>query len=617
MPVSPPPKGIAVPDVLVDLKLPQVRDLANRLRFSVAEGRIWLGERRVVLLHAQAFAALRDALIETLGMEQTRMIITRIGYEAGQRDAEMVTKMGGPNVSWREVLNAGGTLHALQGFLLPEHAGPGLAAGDLHADDYCGEAIWKESLEDEAHIASHGVGAHAVCWNAVGYCSGYLTVCAQRQIVVREVECRSMGHVHCRIIARPASEWADAQEDLRYLLPQERPARVHVASTVGSDVGDGSGDGGGDATSGAPHQLPRVDTLGAAAMDDAPESLVTGTSTAFTLLRHKIERVAGTQATVLLLGESGVGKSLIAREIHRLSQRAAQPFVEVNCAAIPEALIESELFGVERGAYSGATTARVGRFEAAHGGTLFLDEIATLSMTAQGKLLRVLQNGQMERLGSNRTVTTDVRVISATNEPLKIAVQEGRFREDLYFRLNVFPMLIQPLRERRDDIPVLAEVLLRRFANRHSRAVPSISPRAMRALMHHDWPGNIRELENMLERGLIMVPAGETLDIVHLTSVEDALSASAFLEVGRDGGLTENHEPLSGDVSDSDSPGLSLDTIAEDVVRQGTMSLPQMEDALVRAAVKQAGGNISRAAGLLGITRSQLDYRVKRLGDVT
>lgn len=613
MPVSPPPKGIAVPDVLVDLKLPQVRDLANRLRFSVAEGRIWLGERRVVLLHAQAFAALRDALIETLGMEQTRMIITRIGYEAGQRDAEMVTKMGGPNVSWREVLNAGGTLHALQGFLLPEHAGPGLAAGDLHADDYCGEAIWKESLEDEAHIASHGVGAHAVCWNAVGYCSGYLTVCAQRQIVVREVECRSMGHVHCRIIARPASEWLDAQEDLRYLLPQERPTRMHVATLPGHDGRDGSHGAEGEAS---PSDA-LADTPDAVTIADAPESLVTGTSTAFTLLRHKIERVAGTQATVLLLGESGVGKSLIAREIHRLSQRAAQPFIEVNCAAIPEALIESELFGVERGAYSGATTARVGRFEAAHGGTLFLDEIATLSMTAQGKLLRVLQNGQMERLGSNRTVTTDVRVISATNEPLKIAVQEGRFREDLYFRLNVFPMLIQPLRERRDDIPVLAQVLLRRFANRHSRAVPSISQRAMQALMHHDWPGNIRELENMLERGLIMVPAGETLDIVHLTSVEDALSASAFLEVGRDGGLTDHHDAPPGEGSDGDAPGVSLDAIAEDVVRQGTMSLPQMEDALVRAAVKQAGGNISRAAGLLGITRSQLDYRVKRLGDAT
>ncbi|WP_353190771.1 sigma-54-dependent Fis family transcriptional regulator [Pandoraea pnomenusa] len=595
MSIQPPQKTIAVPDVLVDLKLPQVRDLANRLRFSVAEGRIWLGERRVVLLHAEAFAALREALIDSLGMEQTRTIITRIGYEAGQRDAQMVSKMGGPNVSWRDVLNAGGTLHALQGFLLPEHSGPGLAAGDLHADDYRGEAIWKESLEDEAHIASHGVGNHAVCWNAVGYCSGYLSVCAQRQIVVREVECRSMGHAHCRIVARPASEWEEAQEDLRYLLPQQRDTRIHVPAATSMGPGE-------DATAeGVEHAL----------IDEAPESLVVGVSTAYTLLRHKIERVAGTQATVLLLGESGVGKSLIAREIHRLSGRAGDPFVEVNCAAIPEALIESELFGVERGAYSGATSARVGRFEAAHGGTLFLDEIATLSMTAQGKLLRVLQNGQLERLGSNRTVTTDVRVVAATNEPLKQAVQEGRFREDLYFRLNVFPMLIQPLRERRDDIPVLAQALLHRFARRHMRTTPRITPRAMQALIHHDWPGNIRELENMLERGLIMVPEGESLDIVHLTSVEDALHASAFLALGKDGGLTEHDEPPDAS-SDATGPTLSLDAIAEDVVRQGMTSLPQMEEALVRAAVKQAGGNISRAAGLLGITRSQLDYRVKK-----
>jgi transcriptional regulator with GAF, ATPase, and Fis domain len=215
---------------------------------------------------------------------------------------------------------------------------------------------------------------------------------------------------------------------------------------------------------------------------------------------------------VLLLGESGVGKSLIAREIHRCSRRAEKPFIEVNCAAIPETLVESELFGVERGAYSGAATSRAGRFEVAQGGTLFLDEIATLSMVAQGKLLRVLQNGEMERLGSNRTITVDARVIAATNENLEMAVREGRFREDLFFRLNVFPLNVVPLRERRDDIPLLVDVLLARFCARHGRALTGVSSRAMRSIIRYRWPGNIRELENILERAIILAQDGETLD---------------------------------------------------------------------------------------------------------
>ena len=569
------------PQVRLDLNLPHVRDLAHKLRFSIKEGRIWLGERRVALLHVETLATLRNTLIDSIGLEATRRLFTRIGYEEGQRDARMVLDMLGPDAPLHEVLNFGGTLHALQGYILPGHIGRSLVNGDLRSPDYYGEGYWDGSLEVEEHLSTRGVGSYSACWYSVGHVAGYLSACAGQPMVVYETECRAMGHSHCRIVAVPA---ARAPEEYMY-------AGVHGAIVA-------------EAASADPQ-----------ASDDS--EIFVGTSAMFTQLQHKIERVAQTQATVLILGESGTGKSLVAREIHRRSKRAHAPFIEVNCAAIPDALIESELFGVERGAFSGATASRVGRFEAAHGGTLFLDEIGTLSTTAQGKLLRVLQNGGMERLGSNRTIQADVRVIAATNESLKEAVRQGRFREDLYFRLNVFPIVIQPLRERREDIALLTNVLLRRFARRHERQVPPITPRALQALIHHDWPGNIRELENMLERGLIMVQDGETLDLQHLTSVDDALNVGEFITLDHLGQLASTsglHEAAATAGAGASTGAASVETLAEDVLQHNLGTLAEVEDALVRAALKQTGGNVSRAASLLGLTRAQMDYRAKKVG---
>jgi two-component system response regulator HydG len=577
--------GIAVPELLVDLNLPKVRQFTSKLRFAPNEGRIWLDERRMVLLHAEAFTSLREELMASLGVDTTRGLLTRIGYAAGCRDAEMAWKMSGSQASIPELMRTGAVLHALQGFVLPEN----LLSPDAivqQGEDYYGEWIWKNSIEDEAHVALHGVGTHAVCWTEVGYSSGYLSTCLARRILVREIECRAMGHDYCRNVAKPVSRWEDAADDLRFLEPQPTPpTQVYV------------------------HGDTPVTPARAAAItpkvfaSEAPDDAVVGASTAFHVLRHKILRVAPTNATVLLLGESGVGKSMVARDVHRNSRRAQMPWLEVNCAAIPEQLIESELFGVERGAYSGATASRPGRFEAADGGTLFLDEIGMLSMTAQGKLLRVLQNGELERLGSNKTIRTDVRVIAATNENLHEAVRDGRFREDLFFRLNVFPLLIQPLRERRDDIPLLAEVLLARFSKRHNRPVLGITARAMRAMLHHSWPGNIRELENVLERGVILAQDGEIIDLHHLFSIDNALSPTSMLGLGNLGTLTQDadDEPAEAQAADS------VDAIAAEMVRQGKASLPIMEDALVRAAVKQADGNVSRAAAILGLTRAQVD----------
>ena len=243
-----------------------------------------------------------------------------------------------------------------------------------------------------------------------------------------------------------------------------------------------------------------------------------GTSSGYVSAVHLVERVAPTVATVLFLGETGVGKEVFARMLHEASPRRDKPFVAVNCAAIPETLIEAELFGVERGAYTGAATSRPGRFERAHGGTLFLDEVGTLSPTAQGKLLRTLQEGEIERVGSTATRRVDVRIVAATNVPLHEAVRDGRFRGDLYFRLNVFPIQLPPLRERRDDIPLLMHHFLRRFCSRHGRSATGFTERAVTRLMSYDFPGNIRELENMIERAVILAADGSPIDLAHIFS---------------------------------------------------------------------------------------------------
>jgi len=238
------------------------------------------------------------------------------------------------------------------------------------------------------------------------------------------------------------------------------------------------------------------------------EDTLVGESAAWRYVVFRLDQVAATHATVLLLGETGTGKELVARAIHRRSARSTGKFVALNCAALPATLVESELFGRERGAFTGAHSSQAGRFEIAHRGTLFLDEVGDLPIELQPKLLRVLQEGQLERLGSTRTVDVDVRVIAATNRDLTEEVRQNRFRDDLYYRLNVFPITLPSLRERREDIPLLAQHLANRFARAMPRAIKPIPDSVARALQQYDWPGNIRELENVIQRAIILSPDG-------------------------------------------------------------------------------------------------------------
>jgi len=294
-----------------------------------------------------------------------------------------------------------------------------------------------------------------------------------------------------------------------------------------------------------------------------------------------VERVAPTNSTVLLGGESGVGKDLIARAIHEKSRRASGPFVKINSTAIPENLLESELFGYEKGAFTGATASKPGKFELADKGTLFLDEIGDVPPAIQVKLLRVLQEREFERLGGTRTIKVDVRLVAATNRDLRAALEDGTFREDLYYRLNVVPIDIPPLREHKEDVAGLANLFLARFAKDSGRSekITGISPAAMQLLAGHYWPGNVRELQNVIERA-------------------SALASGSQLEVG--------------DIQ-LDSPRNRTNTGSDRFLPEG-MTLDQWEDEMIREALKRAGGNKSQAARLLGLSRNALRYRLSKIG---
>ena len=592
--------------------LPSIDDLLSRVRFSPEVGHIWLDDRRMFLLHSEAFGALRRELIESLGVEVARGLLTRMGYVSGSRDAQLARKIRNKQ-SVVDAFSVGPQLHALEGVVLVE---PLALEIDVERGVYYGEYLWRESIEDEAHIAAYGVGAEPVCWMQVGYASGYTSAFMGRSIVFREVECRSTGAGACRIVGRPADEWEDVDEDLRFLEPQRFANREIRTSAAPARANGGAGAG---------VRPARADESATADADpEIDRRKLVGASAGFNVVCHMIQRVADTPAPVLLLGETGVGKEIFARALHAASRRADAAFIAVNCAAIPEALIESELFGVERGAFTGANASRPGRFERAHGGTLFLDEIGCLSLASQSKLLRALQEGEIERVGDTRTRKVDVRVVAATNEDLAAAVERGAFRSDLYFRLNVFPIQIPPLRERKEDIPVLLDYFLRRLNQQYGRGVTGFTERAMDLLLCYRWPGNVRELENVMERAVILADPDGAIDVSHLPTVAQAAAAgrsAAVRHIGVDGsmggsvGMDAGQSDMIVDPAQA-GRGETRAGAAGTPFPAGfsdTLRLDEMQLALMRAAIARHHGNLTAAAKELGITRPQLAYRARKL----
>lgn len=330
-------------------------------------------------------------------------------------------------------------------------------------------------------------------------------------------------------------------------------------------------------------QLLKVNQFLSHAEDEESGYELLGNSPVMDKLRQLIRKVARTQATVLIQGESGTGKELVARALYRQSPRATAPFIKLNCAAVPENLIESEFFGHEKGAFTNAINKREGRFELAHSGTILLDEISEISPTVQAKLLRVLQEREFERVGGNRTIKVDVRVLATTNRRLEESVDRKEFRQDLYFRLNVVPVFIPPLRDRKEDVPVLADQFRQRFARKHGIEVHSISKGCMQALMEHSWPGNVRELQNVLERAVILCSEGGELEASHLgLGPVDASSLPATT------GTASTSTPAAGAMAGAQNGQF--------------LTLADLEKEHILAALKQCKGNRTHAAKLLGIS---------------
>jgi transcriptional regulator with GAF, ATPase, and Fis domain len=549
---------------------PNLDELASRLRFSFDNGQIWLGETRMILLHSAAMASLRKELVDSLGTERARGVLTRTGYASGARDAELARKLY-PNASDADLLGMGPQLHTLEGIVTVRTVRLDI---DVAEGRFYGEFLWDNSFEADLHHELFGVDTAPVCWMQTGYACGYTCTVMGRRIVYKETECRASGAHACRIVGKPVEEWEDAEELQRYLQPDS--VAEHILELQ-----------------------EQVQNLRYSIDDDLRTDDLIGASAGFRESCALIRKAARSQVTVLLLGETGVGKEMFARALHIYSTRAKGPFVAVNCAALPEQLIESELFGVEKGAYTGAHQSRPGRFERAHWGTLFLDEVGELSASAQAKLLRVLQEGEIERIGDSRTRKVDVRVIAATNVDLQAAVEQGKFRRDLYYRLNVYPVNIPPLRERAEDIPLLVQRFIDKQSARHAKKIIGVTDKAMHALRKYAWPGNVRELENVIERGIILAPAGGRIDLADLFPGISA-GASKGRSVGVDrGGNVLNHD------------GHAVDAFLDHVFAHKT-GLDAIEKLLLKSALDRAGGNVSSAARTLGMTRPQFEYRLKK-----
>lgn len=366
--------------------------------------------------------------------------------------------------------------------------------------------------------------------------------------------------------------------------------------------------------------IARYQPIALAASNGNGQSIIAKSTQTLSVL-SRCQRVAATNATVLLTGESGVGKDVFARQIHLQSPRANKPYVAINCAAIPETLLESTLFGYERGAFTGANKTQEGKFEAANGGTLFLDEIGDLPIELQAKLLRVIQDRMVERLGSNKSLEVDVRIVAATNRDLASQVSSGKFREDLYYRLAVFPIAIPPLRERMDDVVPLAELFLERYGQTMGRVGLTLSEAAKSAMSSHTWPGNVRELENAVQRALLMAD-GTTVEPEHLELRSSAGGTSLGAPATSAPTWPASAEVDSSDSSSESSPGAGLaagvglsprsagaEFASSTPIEMASLEVVEREHIL--RVLKSTGGNRKKAIDILGISERALRYKLK------
>ena len=531
-------------------------DLGELLHADPAGGILRFGSERVLLLDTVALGLLRRELIETLGAAGARAVLTRFGYAHGWRTADNL-KGAFPWDSEAEWHVAGARLHTLQGFVRVVAPTPGpTEITPLTVYHW----VWEDSYEAEQHLLHLGPAEEPVCWTLTGFASGYSSRAYGRDVYIVEHQCRGMGAPACRLEGRPVEGWGDA-------ITAHLPFYKHTSL---------------DATlAHVTEQLKRTERrLRARRHELRGEKGNVGSlvakSEASKQALELAERVAQVDSTVLLTGESGVGKERMARFIHDRSARAAGPFVALNCGAVPESLLESELFGHTRGSFTGATQDRVGMFEAANGGTLLLDEIGEVPPVMQVKLLRVLQEREIRRVGENRNRPVNVRLLAATNRDLPSEIRAARFREDLYYRLRVVEIRVPALRERREDILSLAREFLDTTAQRTGRKVTGFTPAAAQKLLTYPWPGNVRELGNAVERAVVLA-RGSRVDV--------------------------------GDLP----PEISL-AVPEPVAVGDVRTLEQVERDYITSMLRAVGGNRAQAAARLGIGAATLYRKLKLFG---
>src|SRR5262245_4103981 len=477
--------------------------LLELLKADEESGVIRFKHRRMLIFDADAMGLLRQELVETLGLERARRLLTRFGYACGYRDALTSKEL----FDWQsdaDWLAVGPRLHTLEGIVQVRvlRAHMDRAAGVFEA-----EAEWLHSYEAEQHLKHIGPSDSPVCWTLTGYGSGHASAVFGSEVCCVEQECVGKGDARCLIESRAST---DLPEQMRPLVDDQRPDNIDAefqrlltdleqrekALAVQEER----------ATALESHVLYLQEVIKA---EHNFEEMV-GASPAFKKVVQDVEKVAGSDATVLICGETGTGKELVAHAIHARSSLNKRPFITVNCAALPTALVESELSGHEKGAFTGAMQRKLGRFQLADGGTIFLDEVGELSLETQAKFLRVLQEGEFERVGGAQAIKVDVRVLAATNQQLERLVAEGKFRSDLFYRLNVFPIVLPPLRERGEDIVPLTKYFVQKFRSRLKKSISSIDSASFERLQNYSWPGNVRELEHVIERAVLLAE-GEIL----------------------------------------------------------------------------------------------------------
>lgn len=534
----------------IDLRIEEI--------FNFSEGTLTLKGREVVIHSLHAFALFRKDLINTTEIDHARSILTRFGYFQGQADASVLMN----NFKWEsklELIKAGCRLHSLEGIARD-------IINSLDYDKQSGkffmELSWHDSKEAEEHLFTIGKSDHPVCWILCGYFSGFVSFSINKDVYFIEQSCKAQGYTICHATGKDLHSWGEEITPyLTYFKVNDIKAKIDKLNNQLKRKA---------------YLLKKYEKEIEALLEVTNPTFVEIHSKAYKRILNVANKVAPFDSTILITGETGVGKEVLAKYIHKISARSKEKFIAINCGALPETLLESELFGHTTGAFTGATKERIGLFETANKGTIFLDEIGEISPAMQLKILRVLQEHEILRIGESIPRKVDIRVIAATNKDLKQLIKEEKFREDLYYRLSIMELKVPPLRERKEDILPLTRFFTDQFSKKLKIPNLHIDSSCIEYLQEYSWPGNVRELQNIIERAAIL---------------------------SGDGKILPHHFP---------NTILNKSNKTFESILKDNATLEQIEQAYIEHILIQTNGNKTRAAEILGINISTLWRKMQK-----